>query len=491
MFSYLRYFSTISFILVIIAAIIAGMYYRSVVAEDIIKVLAERNNISYARNYVNLVWKKHFQNYPAQQMNSYPGIAEFRGDSERYLSGVPLTAFMVYSPKGESLIALGENKLQSVDTERQSDFAVAQQGNAISRTIGDKWSNDFKSSDTNKIVVRSLVPVFMDDSSTPLLAAVVELVYDVTPLWKEPIRLQIIGTAVIIFIFSILYISLLYTISRAEKIITKQHESNLELSEAKIRAEAESQEKSKFLANISHELRTPLNAIIGFSEILKDEVMGPINNDQYKDYINDIHASGVHLLSLINDILDYSKAEAGKLEVEMVDVDVTKVMQSCLRLVSPRAEAASVILVDEIPKDHYVVKTDPKRLKQILLNLLSNSVKFTPAQGKVSLSSWYNVVEGTLHIEVKDTGIGIAPKDISKVMSTFGQVQNEYNRKYEGTGLGLPLSKKLIELMGGRFIIESQVGTGTKITIVLPKDKIQNAPGQQQQQQPATQPPVG
>jgi two-component system cell cycle sensor histidine kinase PleC len=250
--------------------------------------------------------------------------------------------------------------------------------------------------------------------------------------------------------------------------IEKQHEVNLELAEAKEKAEVESSEKSKFLANISHELRTPLNAIIGFSEIIKTESLGPVGNQQYKDYANDINNSGTHLLSLINDILDYSKAAAEKLKVESIELDVTKILTTSMRLVKPRAEEAKVNLVEDISKETLILVADPKRLKQAVLNLLSNSVKFTPENGSVTMSAWIDHKANILNIQVKDTGIGIADNDISKAMSTFGQVDSKLSRKYEGTGLGLPLTKKLVELMKGKFNIQSELGFGTTVTLSFP-----------------------
>ncbi|MCB0307710.1 MAG: sensor histidine kinase, partial [Calditrichaeota bacterium] len=169
----------------------------------------------------------------------------------------------------------------------------------------------------------------------------------------------------------------------------------LELAAQAAAAEAENENKSQFLASISHELRTPLNAIIGFSEIIRNETMGPLQNDQYKDYIRDIHNSGVHLLSLINDILDYSKAEAGKLDLILEEVDITKLIHASMRLITPRAEIARVQLSTEVPSEHYVLTTDGKKVKQILLNLLSNSVKFTPEGGTVKVTLWQNVVENS------------------------------------------------------------------------------------------------
>ncbi|MCH2038430.1 MAG: ATP-binding protein, partial [Rickettsiales bacterium] len=204
--------------------------------------------------------------------------------------------------------------------------------------------------------------------------------------------------------------------------------------------------------------------------IIKDEVMGPVGNAQYRDYASDINNSGVHLLSLINDILDYSKAEAGKLEVEYIKMDLNKVVKSSFRLVLPRAKEAKINLVQDVPKEHVVLEADPKRMKQVILNLLSNSVKFTPEAGEVKLT--LRIINNKfVKIDVHDTGIGISAKNISQAMSTFGQVDSSLSRRYEGTGLGLPFSKKLVEMMGGRFDIKSEEGLGTTITLRFPLTK--------------------
>jgi two-component system cell cycle sensor histidine kinase PleC len=189
----------------------------------------------------------------------------------------------------------------------------------------------------------------------------------------------------------------------------------------------------------------------------------------HQEYMEDINASGRHLLSLINDILDFSKAEAGKLQMEWAESDVTKIIRNSLRMVMPRAESAQVTLFEDLPSQHLVIITDAKKLKQVLLNLLSNAVKFTPAGGEVRCHAWVDVVTGGITIEVRDTGIGIAPKDISRVMTPFGQVDSALSRKYEGTGLGLPLSKKFVESMGGTFTIESELKKGTSVTVNIPK----------------------
>ncbi|MBY0407298.1 MAG: HAMP domain-containing histidine kinase, partial [Rickettsiales bacterium] len=298
----------------------------------------------------------------------------------------------------------------------------------------------------------------------------VEILFDITATYDRMLMFQIVATCAIIFVFVTFLLILSITSRKAEAIISKQHEKNMELEKAAASAQAENADKSQFLANISHELRTPLNAIIGFSEIIKTELLPSLTERKYDQYVSDIHTSGVHLLSLINDILDFSKAEAGKLSLEVSEVDVTKMVQNSMRLVSPRAEAAGVGLVDNLPKDHIVMIIDGKKFKQVLLNLLSNAVKFTPSGGNVTVAAWQTMGEDTVTFEVVDTGIGIAPKDISRAMSPFGQVDNTLKRKYEGTGLGLPLTKKFVEIMGGKFNIESELNKGTRITITLPRE---------------------
>ncbi|MCU7611378.1 sensor histidine kinase [Anaplasma capra] len=256
---------------------------------------------------------------------------------------------------------------------------------------------------------------------------------------------------------------------RSTKLLSSQYDANLELQGQKEAAERESVSKSQFLANVSHELRTPLNSIIGFSEIIQSESLGPIGNDEYKEYINDIHQSGVHLLSLINDILDFSKAEANKLTVEFVKFDLGKIVDSSFTMVSPRAKEAGVELKKEMQEEPIVMLADPKRMKQVIINVLSNSVKFTPEGGLVKLLA--EVREGQLVVEISDTGIGIAQQDLYKVMSVFGQADSKHSRKYEGTGLGLPLSKKLVELMNGTFSIKSEPNLGTIVTLVFPHEQ--------------------
>jgi signal transduction histidine kinase len=236
-------------------------------------------------------------------------------------------------------------------------------------------------------------------------------------------------------------------------------------------AEAASQAKSEFLATMSHELRTPLNAVIGFSQIMMTETLGPIGSPQYRDYAKDIHDSGVHLLEIINDILDLSKAEAGKLELDEDWVDIGEAVSSACRLIGPRAERAQLSVVERIPANLPPLWADERKLKQILLNLVSNSVKFTPAGGRVEVSATVEPAKG-LSILVQDTGIGIPDGDLQRVLEPFVQVENSLTRSYQGSGLGLPLAAKMTELHGGKLSIASQLGRGTLVRLSFPAERI-------------------
>ena len=243
---------------------------------------------------------------------------------------------------------------------------------------------------------------------------------------------------------------------------------------AKIRAEAANHAKSEFLANMSHELRTPLNAINGFSEIMASEMFGPLGHARYKEYAGDIHSSGQHLLSLINDILDMSKIEAGKMQLRIEPVTIDEVVDDTLRLVRQRAEKAGLKLRTHLP-NLPEVEADFRALKQVLLNLLTNAVKFTPQGGTITVSA--AVTDDNVHLSVTDTGVGIPEKALSRLAKPFEQVENQFSKTKEGTGLGLALTKSLIEMHNGRMEIDSEVGKGTAVHVILPIKQPAGKPG--------------
>lgn len=237
----------------------------------------------------------------------------------------------------------------------------------------------------------------------------------------------------------------------------------------KIRAEEASQSKSEFLANMSHELRTPLNAINGFSDIMQKEMFGPLGDPRYKEYVADILFSGQHLLSLINDILDMSKIEAGKMTLNVETLSITDMITQVTRIVRGRADENRLKLVhDRI--DAHDVQADPRAVKQVLLNLTTNAIKFTPEGGTVTIS--VDAKATGILVHVTDTGIGISKEDLDRLAQPFEQIDSQHSRQHEGTGLGLALSKSLVELHGGNFSIASTLGQGTTVTFTLPNEPI-------------------
>ena len=286
----------------------------------------------------------------------------------------------------------------------------------------------------------------------------------------------------IVLLFGILYGVLFVIALHADRIIRRQYfeigdrnialaEMTEDLAEARDRAMAASRVKSDFLAQMSHELRTPLNAIIGFSEMMKERIFGPLGDSHYDDYAEHIHTSGAHLLALINDVLDLSKVEAGKLEMHEEAVDIEAVVATSLQTVAEPAAAGKVALSAELAKDLPLVRADERMVTQILLNLLSNAVKFTAEGGRVTVRAGLDG-NGGMALVVADTGIGIRKEDIATVLTPFDQIDSSLGRKHKGVGLGLPLAKALAEMHGGKLALDSEAGIGTTITVRFPAERV-------------------
>ena len=251
--------------------------------------------------------------------------------------------------------------------------------------------------------------------------------------------------------------------------ITDRKKAELAVLAAKEDAELANHSKTEFLANMSHELRTPLNAIIGFSQLMADEVLGPLGNSKYSGYARDICNSAEHLLGIINDILDVSKLEAGKLEIEEEVLDVAQIVRNLLHFVSDRAGALEVAIDTEIDRELPRLRADSRKLKQVLLNLVTNALKFSHPGGRVLLQA--RSQGGAVAIDVIDRGIGMDEAEIATAITRFGQVASTWNRKHAGTGLGLPLAIGLVELHGGALEIKSRKGEGTTVTVVFPAER--------------------
>lgn len=408
--------------------------------------LIENNSSNIKSIFSNTIWQKYSITFDLLDHNMRtiivsPQFKQFDIEVRDFFHNVNLLQVLIYTKYNELLFSLNTTH------ERQhNDYVIYQSTDKI---IEDETGD-----------ITAILPISSDKFSK-FPEAVMELKYNSSAM-AEYINSIYVSYFVTIAILTVVILSIIYYILLVNrKALNQQYKINLKLKMAKESAEENNLKKSIFLASVSHELKTPLNSIIGFSQLLKED--STINVNKYQEYVNDIYNSGVHLLSLINDILDFSKTEVNKLSIHNSLFDLNKVLESCVRMVNPRAKKYYVTIKVQAPDEPTIITADARRMKQVLLNLLSNSLKFTKEQGQIIIMISKKAEHIILTIE--DTGIGIAEKDLAKAMSSFGQADNELSRKYEGTGLGLPLSKRLVELMGGTFNIKSKKEHGTIVTL--------------------------
>lgn len=490
MFSSLRYITIVVFGFLVVLTLLAGVYLKHSFIENTIKTASEDESTFIANTFTRSIWNRFYPamaslyDFPREEWDVYPHFILFQNETNKLFEGsLDILKIRLISPTGveiyDSSPQLNYHAKPHFLSFFEGDLTLEQmQNNALlgkrEMTIINYAQVKDGTSEFKRSILISYIPIKVTEvfPGTAELAskalAILEITYDINSSVNKLETLQFSIVFIVICALSILTGAIFLYSQKAEIVLDRQQEASLEMAAAKASAEAESRSKSQFLANVSHELRTPLNAIIGFSEIISSESMGPIGNEQYKEFVRDIHTSGVHLLSLINDILDFSKAEENKLSVDIEQVDLSKLAKICIRMVSPRAEEAKVSIIDETPPEHIKLLADNKRLKQAILNVLSNSVKFTPEGGVVTIRTTKDIESNLAVIEIIDTGVGMAPQDLARALSPFGQVDNKLSRRYEGTGLGLPLTKKLVELMKGRFDIKSESGVGTTVIMSFP-----------------------
>jgi two-component system, cell cycle sensor histidine kinase PleC len=491
MFNLLRYFSLTSAVVVVIATVAVITLYRHIAVDDIVES-AETENAGLAQSFADQIWpafESHFDSVDSTNLEALRSSVETTAlqlSLESLTRGLPVLKVRIYTAEGYLAFSSTIEEIGRPKPELDQAISTALSGTVSSALLR---RDDYvmpSGAPKDRYLVETHLPILGEDNT---VQGIFELHTDVTDLMVG-IRDTISGMVIAILLaFCALYGALFLIVRRADGIMKEQYQDLLSSRESiqarnnelqreiteRIRvekalisaseaAEAANKAKSEFLANMSHELRTPLNAVIGFSDTIVQEIFGPIRNKKYADYIRDIGNAGRHLLAIINDILDLSKIDAGEDDLDESDIEIGENISSCLTLVRNWADKADITLNAELPEERIEIRADARKFRQILLNLVSNAIKFTPAGGTVEIKAWSGEAGGCV-VQVSDNGIGMAPADIPKALAIFGQVDSGLARQFEGTGLGLPLAKRFADLHGATLDIESSLGAGTTVTV--------------------------
>ena len=465
--------------IIIVAAGWALAELNRSLAVDQLQRMAEANNSALTHAFANDVWGR-FEAFiseahamSADEIRARPETQDLRRKIETLMAGTPVVRIKLYDLGGLTAFSTDPDEIgerldrDADDGDELERFRGALAGGVVSDFETDQAPDPTDASVGERWVLSSYVPVRRGGDGGAI-EGVAEVYSDVTDVYAHIRRVGLAHTAIVVGAFLVVFLLLIGVVWRAERVIRKQHRRNLDLVANAARAEAASRAKSEFLANMSHELRTPLNAIIGFSTILKDESFGPIGSGRYKEYAGGICNAGQHLLTIINDVLDLVKVDSGKMAVHAGVVDLRATAMSVAKLVERDAAAGGVMLSLEIDSTLPPIVSDDTKLRQVLMNLLSNAIKFTPAGGCVTLGVAQCADPRKIRVTVSDSGIGMREADIPIALAPFGQIDSALNRKHAGTGLGLPLSQRLVQLLGGDLEIESEPEKGTVVTIILP-----------------------
>jgi signal transduction histidine kinase len=443
---------------------------------DDLRIMAERNNVALTQAFSNAIWPKYAdfiksaRTLDTHTLRNHPITARLREDTVHQMRGLAVLKVKIYDLAGLTAFSTQASQIGD-DKSANAGFLAARQGHVVSELSHRDTFSAFEQEISHRDVLSSYIPIVTVPGQSAQVEGVFEVYYDLTELLARINRSSRNQALIVFSTLAALYLLVLMAIYRHDRVVAGQYRQNLALAAEASAASEQNRVKSEFLANMSHELRTPLNAILGFSDTMRSEIFGPLGADRYSVYMNDIWESGNHLLGIVDDVLDMSKVETGKLEIDPVELRVEDIVSTCRRMMAPACEKKDIDLVAELPEYSIRLMADERRVNQMMLNILSNAVKFSPEGGSIKVS--VQIAEtGALEIAFRDYGCGIAEEDIATVLKPFGQVAGAYARAQGGTGLGLPITKSFAELHGGTLNVASIVGEGTIVTTIFPPERV-------------------
>ncbi len=459
-------------IVILTAALLIGTY-RYVVLFNL-QVSVEGVAASMAQIFANTLWHDYRPlledgaDMGAEAVRDDPMTLALDREVRRVTAGTKVIKIKVYAVNGFTLYSTDRAQI-GVDYSQRPAFLTALGGGIFSELARRDRFDAVNGPLTDIVVLATYVPARAPDDPSRILA-VLEIYTDVTELEITVLNRPEVRGAMLVIVLVLLsaFGAQLWVLRRAEDRVLLEHDRRLRASAELSRVDEASRAKSLFLANMSHELRTPLNAVIGFSDILQSEMFGPIAQRRYVEYAADINRAGRHLLRVIDDVLDLSKIEAGKVDVNVSVVDPAATIASALDMLATESDRHGVTIRRDLPSDVPLIATDDGKLRQIVLNVVSNAIKYTGTGGSVTVRLEVASDAPAVRIVMADTGIGMSADDLAVALTPFGRVQGTPGSQRGGTGLGLPLTREFVRLLGGRFNVQSAPGVGTTVTVDLP-----------------------
>lgn len=463
-----RNFAILSAIVLVATALGLSFFYRSWAVRQM-EAEAEQANVTAARLLANSLWNRNpdilhlLSDVPPAQIAQQPELAELAAHIEAFVRQASILRIKIYSLDGHTLFSTDRSQIGE-DEDDDDGVVSARKGIVASEMAHAHTVDAFEGTVTDRDIISSYVPIYDSGGN---IVGVFEVYDDVTAFVAAINQFTYWLVGITVSVAILVNLVLILIVGRGDRLLQRQHDRSLELASNAYRADAANKAKSEFLANMSHELRTPLNAIIGFSDLILRKTFGPLGDSRYGDYLQDIRDAGQHLLDIINNILDLTKIELGRMSLQNHPTDPRELISDVERVLAPALKERQIALQLDLAESLPVLTVDGGKLKQALLNLLSNAIKFSPDGGPVTLSCRLDKPD-LYRFAVTDRGIGMAAADIPIALQPFGQIDSSLARKFEGTGLGLPLAKHFCELMGGQLEIDSELGQGTTVMIVIP-----------------------